>query len=62
VVIMTIKAALENITQRKIGILGGGTQYVTIPKEWGRKGEAVIITIQDENTLVVSRNKKIYME
>ncbi|MCK4270088.1 MAG: hypothetical protein KAW93_06380 [Methanogenium sp.] len=58
---MAIKTALENITQRKIGVIGG-TQYVTLPKNWGKKGETVFVAIQDENTLSISRNKKIYME
>lgn len=60
-IIMSLKAALEDVTQRKIGV-SGGAHYITIPKKWGKKGETVFVAVKDEKTLVVSRDKKICME
>ena len=59
---MSIKKILEKYSERKIGIIAGGSHYITLPKLWGKKGQCVIVETQDENTLIIHKNKNLVLE
>ena len=59
---MGIKKTLEKYSERKIGIIAGGSHYITLPNMWGKKGQRVIVESQDENTLIIHKNKNLVLE
>ena len=59
---MKLKTAIGCLTERKIGSKSDGTMFVTLPKGSFEKGEKVLLVKKDENTMIINRNKTIYVE
>lgn len=50
-----IMAKLDNIHIRRV-LKNNTSKTVTIPTGWADFGDKVIVTVKDENTLIISKN------